>query len=127
MQLKDFVAQTLIQISEGVAEAQDKTSNGVGIVNPKIKRVFVNSQSGGTNLALGWTESGDLVNMVSFDVAVTATDGTGTKGGIGIVIGAVALGSQGQSENRNEAVSRVQFKVPFALKGLKADITARKA
>lgn len=73
-------------------------------------------------MALGWTESGDLINMVSFDVAVTATDGTGTKGGIGIVIGAVALGSQGQSENRNEAVSRVQFKVPFALKGLKADV-----
>jgi hypothetical protein len=117
MQLKDFVAQTLIQISEGVAEAQEKTSGGIGLVNPKVKKLFVNSQSGGTNLALGWTASGELINMVTFDVAVTATDGTGTKGGIGIVIGAVALGSQGNSETRNEAISRVQFKVPLALKG----------
>lgn len=124
MQLKEFVAQTLIQISEGVAEAQQKTAESVGIVNPKIKNLFVRSQSGGTNLALGWTHAGDLISMVSFDVAVTATDGTGTKGGIGIVIGAVAIGSQGSSENRNEAVSRVQFKVPFALKGISSESTS---
>ena len=121
MQLKDFVSQTLIQIAEGVGEEQRMTAESVGMVNPKIGSLFVNSQTGGTNMALGWTASRDLINMVSFDVAVTATDGTGTKGGIGIVIGAVALGSQGNSETRNEAVSRVQFKVPFALRGAKTD------
>ena len=116
MQLRDFVSQTLIQVVQGVADAQAQTAKDGALVNPEIKNLFVKSQSGGTNLALGWSKEGELVNMVSFDVAVTATEGTGTKGGIGIVIGSVALGSQGSSEEKNEAISRVQFRIPLALR-----------
>ena len=43
--------------------------------------------------AVGWTkgDSDNPVLMVSFDVAVTATEGTQTRGGIGVVSGTVVL------------------------------------
>ena len=53
--------------------------------------------------------------VVSFDVALTATKETGTKGGIGVVAGIVSLGSAGQSSNENTSVSRVKFDVPVSL------------
>jgi small neutral amino acid transporter SnatA (MarC family) len=48
-------------------------------------------------------------------VAVTATDGTKTKGGIGVFVGAVGLGSQGQSEELKQSMSKIKFTVPLAL------------
>ena len=60
------------------------------------------------------TASGKYSRDVDFDVALTVTEGTGTKGGIGIVAGAFALGSTGQSTAQNSSVSRVQFSVPIA-------------
>jgi len=58
---------------------------------------------------------GQLVQTVEFDVAVTATEGTDTKGGIGVVAGVFALGSQGQSSEEISAVSRIKFSVPITL------------
>ena len=55
------------------------------------------------------------MQAVKFDVAVTATEGTGTKGGIGVVAGVFALGSQEQSSAEVSAVSRLKFAVPIAL------------
>jgi hypothetical protein len=61
------------------------------------------------------TSTGMPIRNVEFDVALTVAEGTGTKGGIGIVAGASALGSTGQSTAQNSSVSRVQFNVPLAL------------
>jgi hypothetical protein len=53
--------------------------------------------------------------IVEFDVALTAMEGTGTKGGIGVVAGMFALGSTGQSKEESSSVSRVKFSVPLSL------------
>jgi hypothetical protein len=53
--------------------------------------------------------------MVEFDVAVTASSATGTKGGVGVVAGILALGAQGQSNQENKALSRLKFSVPISL------------
>jgi hypothetical protein len=52
---------------------------------------------------------------LEFDVAVTAQEGTATKGGIGVFAGAIGLGSQGQSTAANQTVSRIKFAVPVLL------------
>ena len=54
-------------------------------------------------------------SVVAFDVALTATEGTGSKGGIGVVAGIVSLGTAGHSNNENTSVSRVQFSIPVVL------------
>lgn len=54
----------------------------------------------------------DPEHLIEFDVAVTTTGESKTGGGIGIFVGAVALGSKGESAKGSESVSRVRFAVP---------------
>jgi hypothetical protein len=115
MQLEDFVAQALVQLARGVTKAQAELQDSDARVVPKMARLFSGSSS--TNEAFGWSEDTEdtPVFLVDFDVAVTVVEGTETKGGIGVVVGAFALGSQGRSDSTSSAVSRMKFKVPFLL------------
>jgi hypothetical protein len=115
MQLEDFVAQALAQLARGVMKAQGDLQDSEARVVPKMERLFSGSSS--TNEAFGWAEATQdtPVFLVDFDVAVTVVEGTETKGGIGVVVGAFALGSQGRSDSTSSAVSRMKFKVPFLL------------
>ena len=55
------------------------------------------------------------LHPIEFDVAVTTTEGTETKGGIGVFVVAVGLGSQGKSDATNSSSSRIKFSVPIFL------------
>lgn len=115
MNLKDFVSESLVEIMEGVSDAQKRVGSSSGEIVPHVNNIFTQTQTGGTNSAIGWTEEGELVQSVEFDVAVTASDGTETKGGIGVVAGIFALGSQGKSHENNQSISRLKFIVPVSL------------
>lgn len=110
MDLREFISETLIQIVSGVAEAQEKSVAIGGKVSPKLR-------SGQTAFgAHGFLHTdGGTAQVVQFDVALTAKEGAGTKGGIGIVAGIVSLGSTGQSNTENASISRVKFGVPIIL------------
>lgn len=118
MELRDFVAQTLTEIAEGVVQAQESLAPIGAKVNPKISRVLPKGEK--NYEVFGWAdgEGANPILLVSFDVAVTASEGTNTKGGIGVVTGIVSLGSTGStgSTDKNEtAVSRLSFKIPLLL------------
>lgn len=55
----------------------------------------------------------NYARTVSFDIAVTAEEGTATNAKIGVLSGVFSLGANGASENKNAAVSRIQFTVPI--------------
>lgn len=112
MDLKEFVSETIVEIIEGISDAQKRLEGSGAKVSPSINKLFTAAQTGGTNMALGYAKGGGLIQMVDFDVAVTAVEGTETKGGIGVVAGIFALGSQGKSTESNQSISRIQFKVP---------------
>jgi hypothetical protein len=115
MQLKDFVAQALTQITEGVVEAQVNLHGTGARVNPRLRQILPRGQS---NYApLGWAEGegGNPILLANFDVAVTTTEGTQTKGGIGVVAGIVTLGSTGATDKGNMSASRISFQVPLFL------------
>src|SRR5689334_13522410 len=84
MDLKDFVSQTLCQIIEGVKDAQSKASEHGGNINPRFAR---GSPERFSDHGLMHLHSGGFAQFVQFDVALTATSGTGTKGGVGVVAG----------------------------------------
>lgn len=112
MDLKEFIRDTLTQIAEGAAEAQANINALGGEVIPHIRS--------GTYMELGKhgllsTENG-YAHMIEFDVALTASEGTGTKGGIGVFLGAVTLGSGGESKTENSSLSRIKFSIPISLK-----------
>ncbi len=110
MDLQEFISQTLIQIVNGVTDAQNIESEKGAKISPSL--------SGSAEYAAehGFLKSdAGPAQIVQFDVAITAKEGTGTKGGIGVVAGIVSLGSTGQSNTENSSVSRVKFSVPVTL------------
>jgi hypothetical protein len=112
MELKEFVTAVLTEIIVGVKAAQrDAEHAREGEVNPLLSTQQGELQKQG-RLVTRW---GQLVQSVRFDVAVTAEEGKGTKGGIGIFMGGVGLGSQGESKASQASVSRIQFEVPVSL------------
>ncbi len=109
MELKTFVAETITQIVEGVAEAQKRCSERGARVNPRLTGNYVHRDE-------LWAGEGSApAQFVEFDVAIGATEGSGTKGGIGVIVGAFTLGSSGQSQAERSASSRVKFSVPLVL------------
>ena len=109
MELKDFVAETLKQIIDGVRESQAYGSEHGAVVSPAQMFQLSSGQPGFTD------GSQRPVQPIEFDVAVTASEGTKTKGGIGVFMGGVGLGSQGQSDAASRSVSRIRFTVPLVL------------
>jgi hypothetical protein len=97
LELRDFVAETIKQVIDGVAAAQEYATTKGAIVNPMPSNVS------------------SRVEAISFDVAVTAAKGTKTQGSIAVFAGAFGLGSKGQSEKGNQTVNRIQFSVHVRL------------
>lgn len=110
MELREFVAETIKQIAAGVKDAQAAHDDHGGFVNPHLSTTAELAVKHGVLIA-----SGRAVQLVQFDVALTVTEGTGTKGGIGIFAGAFSVGSSGQSNEQSSSVSRIKFFVPLVL------------
>lgn len=104
MELREFVAETLVAIQEGVAEAIHRAdeSKTIGRINPVWR----------SDEKIDWKE---YVQPVEFDVAVTTTDksAAGGKGGIK-VLSVVDVGAEGSKSSERSTVSRIKFTIPIS-------------
>ncbi len=115
MELHEFISQTLVQISKGIEDANTNLSESQGIVNPR--NIIINHSSNAdiyAHLSMDNDERRRVVEKIDFDVAVTVTKGTETKGGIGIAVGTIGIGSQGKSDAENVLQNRIKFTIPMA-------------
>ena len=110
MDLKEFVTLTLEQIIGGVKDAQLHTKGHGASINPH----FMGGVDVAAKQGLLMTSSG-AAQLVHFDVALTAAEGQGTKGGIGVAGGLINIGAAGHSQQENSTVSRVSFSVLLTL------------
>ena len=110
MSLQDFVSETLKQVIGGIIVAQDFVKDKGAYINPS----HLSATGAGRDKRLFHSETGTFPDVFEFDVAVTTVKGTGTQGGIGVFVGAIAVGSQGKSESSSSSVSRIKFSVPVA-------------
>jgi hypothetical protein len=107
MELKEFVRQTLEQIVEGAALAQQAIGAKGGIINP-TKMSFQKDGS--------WNNFDHAMPQeVVFDVALTSTDRGGSVEGIGVFLGSINLGKKNESIVEQVAVTKVRFTVPLVL------------
>ncbi|PZD71038.1 hypothetical protein C1752_08480 [Acaryochloris thomasi RCC1774] len=115
MNLKQFISETLIQITEGIEEAQKSRRTEQIRINPK--------SSGGINVVtptLYTDENGTSVFPVTFDVAISAGDRDGVKTlGINVLNG--GGNCKDPPEESKSSVSRVTFTVPIAYPLKKAE------
>ena len=108
MDLKEFIAETLSQITEGIREAQERTKGTGARVSPTL------NGSSEHAVKLGFLSAyGGAAQVVKFDVALTVKDTADKKGGIGIFAGAISIGATAQSGLENASISRVQFCIPM--------------
>ena len=85
MELKDFVSGTMKHIIEGVIDAQQYAKEVNAKINPEG---LVNNKN------IIWDRGGNAGQLLEFDIAVTTSEGDQYKGGLGIFVGPVGLGTQ---------------------------------
>jgi hypothetical protein len=111
MELREFVTTALTDIVAGVAAARVAVADHGAVVGSDPVYGYVKEAKVLTD------GQGRRVSEVEFDIALARTDATGTKGGIGVLLGAVNLGSKGESRAENVNTSRIKFTVPIVLPG----------
>jgi len=100
MELKDFVAETLNQIIDGVMIAQEHVKEKGAEIAPR---------------GLSGADREKAARDVEFDVAVTQVEGSQAKASIGVLFTAVGLGGQTGYEAKSSIVNRIKFSIPIVL------------
>ena len=108
MKLKNFVKNTLVEISEGIKEAQNEldTTNSGTEINPKsLKR---------NNTDYSINNDGYIkIQEIDFDIAVIVNKDTEDKAGIGVLTSIINAGATTKEGNTNTETHRIKFKVPI--------------
>lgn len=99
MNLKDFVSQTLVDIMDGVKDAQARTSPGQVI--PYVVKTFEAVEHGVSE-----------IQTVMFQVSVRAEEKKGSEVRISVVTALVGGGVKGESSQSDGHTATLTFKVP---------------
>lgn len=106
MELKEFVKETLLEIVEGVKEAQDAVKEYGATVNPRIVKNSESAQVGGEYRP---------VQNVDFEVGLTASEESGNRKGIGVALGGFKAGVDGNGGRSSSTATKIRFVVPLVL------------
>ena len=109
MEIKDFISNTIEQISEGVRDAHSKCCHYGTIVNPSV------GDGGANDYYVGVQGKKWRVQTLDMDIAVTVTETAdrGMGGKIGIASFGVGVNKEKGYSTANE--SRIRFSIPICL------------
>ncbi len=111
MKLKDFVANSISEIIEGISTSQEKIKDTGAIINPKGDDVNI-----GSNSVLGRSRiDGKYIPIVemSFDIMVEVSDSESDKAGISVITGLFGAGAALENKNDNRSINSIKFSVPI--------------
>lgn len=113
MDLKDFIRESLVQISQGIEEANEALKDSIAEVNPaKFIAHSGESQAYGRVSATA-DENKPLVHLVDFDVAIQAQQGSESGGGMKLSIASVGIGADAKTRDSSSTESRLKFAIPM--------------
>jgi len=117
--LKEFVKESIVQIAEGIEEANTALSESSAMVNPV--NVIAHSEEaqayGRTRKRNDNNPNSRIVEKVQFDVAVVAETGEQGKAGAKLSIASIGIGAEGKTEKTNKSESRIKFSIPVVYPG----------
>ena len=105
MQLKDFIKETLIQIVQGIGEAQEELKDTDCAINPRD----IKSEDYTTVIL---KNKRHVVQDVDFNIALTNTSNSEDKAGIGVMLGSFGLGGNKTLSDGNTSNTNISFSVP---------------
>ena len=111
MNLREFIREALVEIITGVGDARAEVEeHGALIASDTVNRGYKEAK-------ITTDDHARTVSLVEFDIALANADSKDTKGGIGVFLGSVGLGSQGASHDETSSSSRIKFAVPVVFSG----------
>lgn len=114
MELKEFISDVLVQIAEGVRDADEAVSQAGGVASPATR--FGPRGDAPDTPHFATLANGAPVFLVDFDVPVTVSESSGADAHARLSIATVfSAGVGGKQSDSTATVSRVRFKVPIAL------------
>ena len=113
MELKDFISNTIEQISLGILEASEKCNKYDVIVNPNITigtqgNYSIPKQPEHVNISR-------RVQMIDMDIAVTVIESEDGKIGGKLRIPIIEVGMKSQEGKSTSNENRVKFSIPVCL------------
>ncbi len=118
MDLKDFIKETISAIVESTRELQMQFEHAGVIVNPPVSMKEPNLYEH-ENTAHRFRR----VEIIEFDVAVTAATESSGGAKAGLKIFSAEVGADGKHSRNHEEVSRVKFSIPIVLSPANVEIT----
>lgn len=122
MNLKEFIRESVTSIVEAASELQQELAAKGAVINPPT--------DGGASETFeegGVRHTFRRVQVVEFDVALTASTETSGGGKAGLKIWAAEAGVDGAHARTSEEVSRIRFSIPLALPASEAELSNRTA
>jgi hypothetical protein len=110
MELQEFITKTLKAYIAGVKDAQEYAAEQGAKVNPSSRKAGELKSCRTVD-----ADTGQLLQDVEFDVAVTSSEGSEKKGGIGIIVAYLGMATQAKTDTASSEISRIKFAVPVAL------------
>lgn len=107
MELKNFIKETIENIVDGVAAAQESIREKGAQINPR-KVQF--REAGQWN-----NHNSGMPRFVEFDVGLTSASKTGSTEGIGVFLGSISLGKKNDDGTEHTAATRIKFSIPLVL------------
>ncbi|RHO73391.1 hypothetical protein DW083_05970 [Parabacteroides sp. AF48-14] len=105
MELKDFIKETLVQIAQGIEEAQVELAETDCIINPRDIK-----EDGFANVII--KNKRHTVQCVDFNIALTSTSESADKAGIGVMLGSFGIGGNRTSSDGSTSNTSISFSVP---------------
>ncbi|MRK22944.1 hypothetical protein [Pseudomonas sp. JG-B] len=114
MELKDFIANSLCEIAEGILDANERLKGTDAIISPAHFQAFsTGAQAYGRTLGNTESKSTRIVEKVDFDVAIAVEAGTSKNAGLKISIAAVGINTGGELKDKKGTASRIKFSIPM--------------
>ena len=108
MEIKDFISNTIEQVSEGIRDAQSKCRTYGTVVNPMIG----DGSQGDYYIPFRPDEKWQ-VQTLDMDIAVSVTETSGNEKGGKIGISAIGAGMNIQKGASMASESRIRFAIPI--------------
>lgn len=113
MELRDYVAETLVQVCEGVASAMKRLEGQGVIVNPNSTFHSDGQFWIGKNKEHGPVER--WVQMIEMNVTTSVTESTEGDGGAKISVGVLSIGGGLKEQGAEQNTNTVKFSIPICL------------
>jgi len=109
MELQEFIKNTLVQITNGVIEAQNELKDTGCLINP----MSYNASADANIIVEGVKNKARLIQKIKMNVVLDISKSKNSKSGIGVAK-VIKAGIEADETSTNKNVTSVEFEIPIS-------------